>query len=689
MVPSLSTPVAELPRVGPTTASRFRVLGIVSAQDLLLHYPFRHEDFRTLTPIGSAAIGSTVTVKGTLELVRSRRSPRRRLHLTEGLVRDATGALHVIWFNQPYLAKTLAGRTGEFLLAGRIESSYGVTLVNPVLEPAGPDPKHLGRIVPVYPATEGLSQRQIRTLLHGILPLANMLSEFIPKSVQSAHNLAGRSTAVRQIHFPDSPEHLTAATRRLKFEELFLVQLSALLARAGSAGRAPIIRFNQNVVKGFVANLPFALTDDQRRAAWEVLRDLEHDAPMARLLQGDVGSGKTVVAAIAAVNSTAAGFQTVLLSPTEVLAGQHGETLRKLTKAVPLRVGLLTASRRELDGKTVPKTTLVAAVRKGEVDLLIGTHALLATEIHFARLGFAVIDEQHRFGVEQRRALSRLASRGGESTPHLLSLSATPIPRSLALTLYGDLELSTIRYRPANRPPVSTQVLKAQEIEAALAAVRAAVSRGEQAFVICPLVEESDALGVSAATGEFQRLSEGPLSELKLGLLHGRLSGPRKSKALTDFSKGNTSVLVATPVVEVGIDVPNATVMVIEGAERFGLAQLHQLRGRVGRGPKPSTCFLIGDTASETAAARLAAVAATNDGFALSERDLELRGPGQRYGLAQSGLPDFRMATLGDTAIATEAGRAAKEVLAKDPTLSSFPELRTVLSEIPNSGSES
>jgi ATP-dependent DNA helicase RecG len=675
VVIELAAPLTSLSRVGPTTASRLRILGIRTVEDLLLHYPFRHEDFRHITPIGQAAIGATVTVKGRLELVRSRRSFRRRLHLTEGMVRDDTGAIHVVWFNQPYLAGSFAKSNGEFLFAGRVDAQYGLTLVNPIVEPAGPDPKHLGRIVPVYPATAGLTQRMLRNLMHAVLPLAGQLPEFLPETVRTPHRLVTRSSAVAQVHFPKTPAHLAAAVRRLKFEELFLLQINALAARKSQSNRAPVIAFNQAVVKGFVANLPFGLTDDQRRAAWEILQDLARDQPMGRLLQGDVGSGKTAVAAVAMVNATSAGFQTVLLAPTEVLASQHAATLEALTRTVPIRVGLLTASQARLSGRTVPKATLAAAVRRGGVDTLIGTHALLTTKLRFRNLGFAVVDEQHRFGVEQRRGLVRLAALPEGRTPHLLSLSATPIPRSLALTLYGDLELSTLQHRPANRPNISTRLLRGSEGEQALSAVRSAVRRGEQAFIICPLVEESDALGVTAATAEFERLASGPLAGTPLGLLHGRLPGKRKTDALERFARGDTKVLVATPVVEVGIDIPNATVIVIEGADRFGLAQLHQLRGRVGRADKPSACFLITDTESEGALARLALAVQTNDGFALAEADLKLRGPGDRYGIRQAGLPDFRMASLADTALAAETREAARSLLATDPALAGAPEL--------------
>ncbi len=671
---ALSTPVKQLPRVGATTASRLGQLGVRTVLDLLQHFPFRHEDFRTVTPIGQVAIGATVTVRGTLELLRSRRSFRRRLQLTEGIVRDASGALPVVWFNQPYLAKTLK-LNQEYLLAGRTDARYGLSLVNPVLEAVGPDPTHLGRIVPVYPSTAGLPQRTLRALLKAVLPSAQLLTDPLPQSLRTAKRLVERSHAVAQVHFPDSPEHLAAATRRLKFEELLRLQLGAILVRSSERGHAPTIAFNQSVVKGFVGSLPFQLTDDQRRAAWQVLQDCTHDEPMQRLLEGDVGSGKTAVAAIAAVNATAAGFQSVLLAPTEVLADQHAGTLIELTRKVPLRIGLLTASGASIDGREVRRSTLTAAVRKGEVDLLIGTHALLSGTLTFRNLGLAVVDEQHRFGVEQRRALAALASTEGSRTPHLLSLTATPIPRSLALTLYGDLELSMLHQRPAGRPRVETRVLPSAESATAFDAVRAAVARGEQAFVVCPLVLESDATGAAAATAEFERLTTGPLANVAVGLVHGRLPGKRKTAALEAFRRGGTAVLVATPVVEVGIDVPNATIMVIEGAERFGLAQLHQLRGRVGRGAKPATCFLLPESETPSTRERMGAFLEAQDGFELAEKDLQLRGPGQLYGLRQSGLPDLRMASLTDTELAAEARTAARELLVADPALTRSPEL--------------
>ncbi len=672
---NLKTPLSELPGVGPSTAAKLSKLGISTALDLLSHFPIRHEDLRHVTPIARLRSGQTVVLRGRLQLIQSRRGwRRRRMTITEGLLEDGSGSVRLIWFNQPYLATTY--RAGEELLVvGKlVTSAYGPQMQSPLVERVSERQLLAGRILPIYRATAGLTQRQIRSLILKVLPLVRSLPDWLPEPIRQAERLLRLPDAIREIHFPTALRKLNAARERLKFGELFLFALSVLQTqRLRERGRAGPIPFHEQAVRSFVRSLPFTLTDDQRRAAWEILRDLERPVPMNRLLEGDVGSGKTIVAAIAMHNVAAHGRQSVLLAPTDILARQHFERLTRFFGRA-LEIGLLTRTQRDWNRNgQATQRTLLTAIKNQNIDIVVGTHALLSQRVSLPALSLVVIDEQHRFGVEQRHAL---IAKAGARTPHFLSMTATPIPRTLALALYGDLQLSFLKELPPGRTPVTTAVVPVLEEERVLAHIRERAKAGEQTFVVCPLIEESDELGVAAATTEYERLQTGPLANLRLGLLHGKLPVKEKHRALKEFAAGATNVLVATPVVEVGIDVPNATTIVIAGAERFGLAQLHQLRGRVGRSSKPSTCFLLTDSDDHAIRERLEIVARTTDGFALAEEDLRRRGPGDLYGIRQSGLPQFALASLTDLALMQKTQSLARELLQSDPTLDRQPQLK-------------
>lgn len=677
---ALDTPAKELTRYGKTAASRLKDLGIRTAEDLLRTYPIRYDDLRNVVTIRSVQAGDRITLRGRVELISSRRSFRRHMAITEALLRDSTGAIPLTWFNQSYVGKILKVND-EILVAGRAEEgNYPLHLVNPTYEKIRPEQSHVGAIVPLYSLTHNISQKQLRALIRLVLPLRHQLPDPLPEELRRTHGLVPLADAIHHIHFPGDDRSLSAARRRLQFEELFLFLLQLFATKALiKTTPAPAIPFSQPTVKGFVEHLPFKLTEDQRRAAWEILQAMEKTQPMNRLLEGDVGSGKTVVASIAMINAAQADFQSAFLAPTEVLASQHYRTIAESLQSQNIPVALFTHSQTVIKGEKVTRSKLFRDLANGRVPIVIGTHALLNEKLSFASLGLVVIDEQHRFGVEQRKRLRDQATSTHATMPHLLSMTATPIPRSLALTVYGDLDVSLLKHLPAGRPAVTTVRLKPSERERAVALMKSEITKRHQAFVICPIIEESDRLGVRAATEEFERLSSGPFTARRVGLLHGKLPGKKKIEVLDAFRRGELDVLVATSVVEVGIDNPNATVMLIEGAERFGLAQLHQLRGRIGRGTAAATCLLLAEADTDKVRQRLDALVASRDGFALAELDLKLRGPGELSGQLQSGYLDFHIANLEDLELVKTVRAAAQDLFAKDPTLDSHPLLKLAI----------
>ncbi len=664
----LDAPVQELPGVGPVNAKRLARLGIHTVADLLQHFPRRYVNYATLKPIGKLRVGDRVTVIGNVWEFgeRKTRGGRKVVH---AIVSDASGSIQATWFN-PYVIRQLTkGKTYAF--SGTVDAYLGrLVMVNPEWEPVDRDLVNTARLVPVYPLTQGMSQRWLRRLIKKTVDAwASRLEDYLPESIRSELGLMPLGEAYRQIHFPDDEEVLRKARQRLVFDELLFLQLGILRQRQvwrSRPGQALVV--HKAWVDRFLGQLPFTLTRAQQRALDEILEDMQKSTPMSRLLQGDVGSGKTVVAAAAMWIAACNRAQSALMAPTEILAEQHFRGLSKLLDGLtlpggePLRVALLTGSVRGQE-----REAILRDLAAGRIHIVVGTHALIQMGVEFHNLALAVVDEQHRFGVEQRAALR---SKGRH--PHLLVMSATPIPRTLALTVYGDLDLSIIDEMPPGRQPILTRWLKPTERERAYAFIRRQVEAGRQAFIIYPRVESDDdeAAEEKAAVNAYRFLQKEVFPHLRLGLLHGRMKGEEKDRVMRAFASGEIDILVSTSVVEVGIDVPNASVMLIESAERFGLAQLHQFRGRVGRGPHKSYCILISDANTPEAVERLRAMETIQDGFKLAEKDLELRGPGDFFGTRQSGLPPLRLAKLTDTKTLDLARRVARRIYEQDPDLS-------------------
>ncbi|MBI4135302.1 ATP-dependent DNA helicase RecG [Candidatus Uhrbacteria bacterium] len=658
----LSSPVSDISHVARGVTAQLKHLKILTVEDLLFYFPARYDDLSCITPLGQVKVGERAVVRGRVELIESARSRWRKKLLTQAVVADASGQARVVWFNQPWIAKMFKKGDEVYLVGELKDDGSGAYFSSPAYERVSRQAAtHVARIVPVYPSTEKLSQKQLRFLVKNILPLARVVVDSLPADIRSQYQLVNLAEALTQVHFPVNQILLDKARLRLKFDELFRLQLfAASLKRELKKIPAPRVEFQEESTKKFVDILPFKLTDDQRKAAWEILQDLTRARPMNRLLEGDVGAGKTVVVAIAALNVAKAGGQTVIMAPTEILARQHFNTFTKLFTPFGVRVELRVGSEKK---KTVAL----------DAEVVVGTHALIQKGVEFKNLALTVVDEQHRFGVSQRAALKE--KRGDGKMPHLLSLTATPIPRSLALVFYGDLDISILREMPMGRKKIETRVILPSGLKEAYEFVRAQVRAGHQVFWTCPIIDSSDVLGVKAATEVVEHLKNEVFTDLRVGLLHGRMKSKEREKTTSEFLEKKIDILVATPVIEVGIDVPNAAVMVIEGSERFGLAQLHQFRGRVGRGDAQSYCLLMIED-GKAVNARMQEFLKSNDGFELAERDLELRGPGEIYGQAQSGFPEFKIATFGDVELAKQAKQAAEAVLAQDPELTHFPVLK-------------
>ena len=666
---TVTDPVEKIPYVGKIYAQRLARLGIMSARDLLYHFPFRYQDYTQTTKINLLAPDRDVAVQGKIIQIGNIRTKWGKF-LTKAAVADESGAIEVIWFNQPYLTQTLKEgvRVG---LAGKVENFGGKTsLISPdfeVLE-EGAVPTHTAGLVSVYPETARLTSKWLRSRIRSLLDSVDV-KEFIPEEIRQERGLLSLRESLEKIHFPKKFSDIEKARQRFALEELLLFNLRSLKQRlVWEKQKTPLPisydRFREKVDR-FVEKLPFSLTKAQKSVLDEIFRDLGGEKPMNRLLQGDVGSGKTVVAAVAAYLTHLNGAKTVFMAPTEILADQHFQTLSSLLSPSGIKVAINTGSR---------KTD-----QPDDFDLWVGTHALFYKEEDFQKVGLVVIDEQHRFGVKQRAQL--LQKTGSAMIPHLLTLTATPIPRTLALTVYGDLDLSVLDELPPGRKRIKTFVVPAQKREDGYRWIRQRVKAGDQTFVICPLIEESVAESmqqVKAATAEFEVISK-IMPDVRVGLLHGRMKSPEKTKTMDSFKRGEIGVLVSTPVVEVGIDVPNATIMVVEAAERFGLASLHQLRGRVGRGEKESFCFLFAEKESAESIDRLRALEQNESGFQLAELDLKRRGPGEIYGVKQHGLTELKVADLTDSRLLKDAQEAARSVFQGDFPLKDYPELEVEL----------
>ncbi len=675
----LDAPVTSLRGVGPARAEQLARLGIATVWDLIWHLPSRYDDFSRLRSIAEMQPGEQVTVAANLWKLENRKLGMNR-EMVQAVLNDGTGTLRATWWSKWIASKLEIGLSYRF--SGKVGLHMGFkTLESPVFEPMESSEIANGPILPVYPLTEGLTSKTLGELAEQAMREGlTAIGDPVPEAVRRKFDLISLPNAIKQIHQPENPERLDTARKRLAFDEFFYIQLGVqqrrhLLHRA----TAPALPSDEAIVSRFTAALPFQLTGAQRRVLGEVQRDLARTVPMSRLVQGDVGSGKTAVAAGAMFIAAANGAQSALLAPTQILAEQHYRGLSSLLgnlsrpDGAPLRVALLTG---RVTGRE--REDVLAGLADGSVDVAVGTTALIQEGVAFHNLAFVVVDEQHRFGVEQRGALRDKSPEDDRQSlvSHMLVMSATPIPRSLALTVYGDLDVSVIDELPPGRTPIVTKRFTPGERERLYAFLQRRVQEGRQAYIIYPLVEESDKLDVGAAVDEHARLQKEIFPDLRLGLLHGRLNGGEKDAVMRAFGAGELDVLVSTSVVEVGIDVPNATVMLIEDAERFGLAQLHQFRGRVGRGSHESHCALISRADNPAAVERLEALVATTDGFAIAEKDLELRGPGDFLGTRQIGLPDLKMAMLSDTATLALAQQAAQELFAADPELKGYPQLQ-------------
>lgn len=660
------TQLTDLPGVGPALAAKFAGLGVTSAEDLLEYWPRRYDDYSNVIIMRDLTPGP-VTVQGTIHDVKGR-YVRRGMHITEATASDDTGSVRLVWFNQPYRATSIkAGQ--QYFISGTYElSRQRFGLLNPSVELATEFPKNTARIIPIYRETKGLTSRQIRAAVAAALHVVRGPAETLPAWLIQAEKLSPYAVALKNVHFPESPEALDDAKRRLGFEEVFALSLASQYAkRELKLEHALPVPFQADLAKSFVSKLPFQLTNNQRAVTWQIFQDIEQESPMNRLVEGDVGSGKTVVATMAALMTMAQGYQVALMAPTELLARQHADTIQKLLdqEGYGERVGLLVGSL-----KTAQKAAAREAVQDGRIQFIIGTQALIQESVDMHKLALVIIDEQHRFGVEQRKALMLKAGH----MPHVLSMTATPIPRSLALTLYGELDVSVITEKPAGRTPPHTELVSPNSQSKLYTELQNQLTEGRQIFVVCPLITESEALDANSAEATYERLSKKEFKDWRVGLLHGKLKAADKQEIMEQFIRHELDVLVSTTVIEVGVDVPNATVMLIESPERFGLAQLHQLRGRIGRGQHQSYCYaLLGD--SKAPSKRLRAFASSHDGFRLSELDLQLRGPGAIYGTLQHGALDLRIAQLSDTKLIAAAQQAARSFIDKRENLLQYKKL--------------
>jgi ATP-dependent DNA helicase RecG len=827
---TLKTPLKSLPRISEKYAKALKKLGIETVRDLLFHFPFRYDDYSLISPIFQISRGQTVTVEGKIIDCRTTRTWKRKMFLTEALIQDKTGAIRAIWFNQPYLADSIKNGK-EIRLSGKISSDEkGLIFSNPAWELASRTPTNTGRLVPVYPETEGLTSKWLRWQIQNLLKINYRIDDPVPEYILKKLNLPAIEKAIRWIHFPESLNHALVAQKRFAFQEMFLVQIRSLSVKVRWSKESAVkIKFGEKLIKDFVETLPFKLTNAQRKSSFEILKDLEKPRPMNRLLNGDVGSGKTVVAAIASLQATSAGYQVAIMAPTEVLAHQHYKSFCNLFKNYAIKIGLVTSAYKKInpEKKTGTKNIHNSKFIIHNSDIVIGTHALIQEDIRFKNLALVIVDEQHRFGVMQRAALQHALQTDADLTqtdteenedllygeltyqirgciykvkkqlglghkeniyqkaleeefkknklsfskehsidinydgkkigmyrpdfiidnkiilelkslpsigtiekkqiwnylksskyklallvnfgkydikidrlihtktgphksassrrksaivPHLLTMTATPIPRTLALAFFGNLDISLLDEMPKDRKKIITRIVGPLERKTTYDFIKQEIKKGRQAFVILPLVEESKILTeVKAAVQEHEKLSREIFPELKLGLIHGRLKSAEKEKVMKDFTEKKVDILVATPVVEVGIDIPNATVMIIEDADRFGLSQLHQFRGRIGRGEHQSHCFLFSSSNSSNVKARLKALVESEDGFKIAERDLELRGPGEFLGTRQSGLPDIAMENLANVKLIQIAREEAQKLLKDDTELKNHPALKDAL----------
>lgn len=708
---ALDTKLEQLKVVAGKFIPKLNKLNIKTVRDLLWHFPARYEDYRIVSKIADIKEGQAVTIRAEVKKISTRKAWNRNLYIVEAILTDETGGFTAVWFNQPFLTRLLKpGMRANF--AGKIMSSKkGLFLSNPSYEvlKGTTQTKHTAGLIPIYPETRGLTSKGVRHLTKLFLEIISDVEDFIPQHILEKYDLPPLRRALNLIHFPKSTDQAQKAKKRFYFEYLFLLQLNNQLFRRELAKeKAPALKIERAEMEKLLSSLPFELTASQKQSLEELLSDIEKEKPMNRLLQGDVGSGKTAVAALAAMVASHNGKQAVFMAPTEVLARQHYKTITSIFSHIETGVCLLTGSEaRVFYGKNqeakVSKVSAKKAIEKKEVSIIIGTHALIhahekksSSGLRFPALGLVVIDEQHRFGVRQRASLIKRSGKHQAAIPHFLSMSATPIPRTLTLTVFGDLDLSTINELPRGRKAIITKIVNPLNRPKAHAFIKEHLKKGRQAFFIYPRISVSGSevdqrekdkrklnwSEVKNVEEEYKILKEKIFPGFKIGMLHGKLKPKEKQEVMADFQKGKIDILASTSVVEVGVDVPNATIMVIEGADRFGLSQLYQFRGRVGRGSHQSFCFLFTDSNSESTHARLKALLEAKNGFELAEKDLELRGPGEFLGEKQTGVPDKAMSALSDIQLIKLAQDAAKKLLEEDFTLQKFPLLKSRLEQI-------
>ncbi len=677
---NLNSNLKEIKGIGEKTSVILKKLGLSTVSDLLFYFPFRYEQYENVREISDLKIGENVKVQGEIELIEGRRGRRRKMYLTEALINDGRETLKVIWFNQPYLAKSL--KVGDRLsLSGKISDSYGqLTMVSPEYERVKSGEELIGEIktkekstptnlVPIYHLTEGhLSQKLLRTTIKKILPLGSGLKEWLPKDIIKELKLIPLQEALNLIHFPKNEKEIKEAKQRLAFSNLFLRQLkSQSIKKILKSKNAPKIIFQEKETRNFVNSLPFKLTDGQKKSAWEILKDLDKNQPMSRLLEGDVGSGKTLVAVIAMLNTALNTKKAALMVPSEILAAQHFKTISKLLEAYNFKIAL--------------KTRSYKIGNPEEADLVIGTQTLIQEKSVLKNLGLVIVDEQHRFGVNQRKKIIDL-NKEGNSSPHFLSLTATPIPRSMSLAIYGDLDLSLIDELPLGRKKTKTKVCKENEREKIYDFIKKEIKNGRQAFFVYPLIKASDKISFKSAQEEYEKIAAADFKEFKVALIHGKLKKDEKEKIMADFATKKIDILMATTVIEVGIDIPNATIILIEGADRFGLAQLHQLRGRVNRSDLESYCFLFpskDEIKNEKTLERLKSLEKYSRGLDLAKIDLSLRGGGEIFGSYQSGFFDLSVLALFDLETIKKSRDFAYKILKEDENLKNYPLLKAKL----------
>jgi len=696
-------PLSEVKGIGPKMAEKFNQMGLLTVGDLLGHTPLRYEDWSSPRPISEFSVSDNVVFRGTIEKAFHRRIFRKGLSMTEVRLRDETGIISLIWFNQPYV-KYGFKEGDEIVGSGKVSigKKNNLFISNPSYEIVREET--VFGVMPIYRRVRGLSSKGIWTAVKKIIYSAEPAKEFIPEKILKLENIPDINECIRAVHVPSDMKEALRAKRRFAFENLFLIQLSSLIQKKQLLDmKGPMIVDDIDFAKELLSSVPFPLTFAQKRSLWEIMNDMKAGHPMNRLLQGDVGSGKTVVAALSAVMGAKQGFQAAIMAPTEILARQHYLTFKSLFGHLDIPFALVTGKEtlvfygKDLES-SVKRKDILEDIRKGKIKIVIGTHSLISESktgsIEFGKLGLVVVDEQHRFGVDQRGKIAQKSGLKDHLVPHFLSMSATPIPRTVAISMFGDLDLSLIDELPKERKPITTRVIPPEARERAYDFIREEIKKGRQAFIVCPRIEKnedeeifvarSSSDDIKTVTEEFRRLSQDIFPDLSVAMIHGKMKPEEKTAVMHDFHSGKKDILVATSVIEVGVDVRNASIMMIENADRFGLAQLYQFKGRVGRGPHASYCLLFSESSSENSLARLKAVAEAKNGFELAEKDLALRGPGEFLGGAQTGRPDLTMTALQDPEILKGSRRAAEEVVNGGIKLEEFAPLKEKLDIIQN-----